>query len=69
MEHWIKGKSENWYGEMGILLKEGDERILSVVKKEKGIQFMEECDGHFCHIYTKDEALKLVDELRDWIMR
>jgi len=67
MEHWIEGKSENGYGEKGILLKEGDERILSVVKNENGIQFMEECDGYFSHTYTKEEALKLVDELREWL--
>ena len=67
MEHWIEGKSENRYGEKGILLKEGDERILSVVKNENGIQFMEECDGCFSHTYTKEEALKLVDELREWL--
>ena len=67
MEHWIEGKSENGYGEKGILLKEGDERILSVVKNKNGIQFMEECDGYFSHIYTKEEALKLIDELREWI--
>jgi hypothetical protein len=67
MEHWIEGKSENGYGEIGILLKEGDERILSVAKKENGIQFMEECDGYFSHTYTKEEALKLVDELREWL--
>jgi len=67
MEHWIEGKSGKGYGEKGILLKEGDERILSVVKNENGIRFMEECDGYFSHTYTKEEALKLVDELREWL--
>ena len=67
MEYWIKGKSENGWGEKGILIKSGDERILSVVKNEKGIQFMEEGDGYFKEVYTKEEALKLIDELRAWI--
>ena len=67
MEHWIEGKSEKGYGEKGVLIKEGGESILSVVKTENGIRFMEECDGYFSHTYTKEEALKLVDELREWI--
>jgi len=67
MKHWIEGNSENGYGEKGILIKGGNERILSVVKNEQGIQFMEECDGCFSEIYTKDEAMKLIDELREWI--
>lgn len=67
MKHWIEGNSKNGFGEKGILLKEGDGRILSVVKKDNGFQFMEECDGYFCHTYTKDEALKLIDELMYFI--
>ena len=67
MEHWIEGRSGNGYEEKGILIKGGDERILSVVKNEDGIQFMEECDGCFSETYTKEEALKLVEELREWI--
>lgn len=67
MIHWLEIKSDE--GEKGILIKEGYSRILSVVKKQKGIQFMEECDNNYSHIYTKEEALKLVDELRDWIIR
>jgi len=67
MEYWIEGKSENGYGEKGILIKGGDEKILSVVKNEEGIQFMEECDGYFREVYSKEDALKLIDELREWI--
>jgi hypothetical protein len=67
MEHWIEGKSGNGYEEKGILIKGGDERILSVVKNEDGIQFMEECDGYFSETYTKENALKLIDELRAWV--
>ncbi len=67
MKHWIEGKSENGYGEKGILIKGGDEHILSVVKNEEGIRFMEECDGYFSETYTKEEALELINELREWI--
>lgn len=64
---WVEGRSENGYGDGGILLKGIDERILSVVKTEKGIQFMEECDGYYSETYSKADALKVVDELREWI--
>lgn len=64
---WVEGKSENGYGDKCILLNGGDKKILSVVKNEKSIQFMEECDGHFYQIYTKEDALKVIDELREWI--
>lgn len=64
---WIEGKSENGYGDKGILLKGGRERILSVVKNESGIKFTEECDGVFSETYSKEDALKLIDELREWI--
>ena len=65
---WIEGSSENGYGEKGILLKGGDERILSVVKTEKGIQFMEECDGWFSETYSKEDALELINELKNWVL-
>lgn len=67
MEYWIEGNSGNGCEEKGILIKGGDKRILSVVKNEDGIQFMEECDGYFSETYTKENALKLIDELRAWV--
>ena len=68
MKHWINGKSENGYGLKGVLLKSG-ERILSVVKTDNGIRFMEECDGHYERTYTTEEALELLDELKEWILK
>ncbi len=67
MKYWIEGKSENGHGEKGILIRGGNERILSVVKNKEGVQFMEECDRYFSESYTKEDALKLIDELRAWI--
>lgn len=61
---WYKGKSEHGYGKEGILL--GD-RVLSVVKNEDGFVFREECDGWYSVTYSKEEALKLIEELKDWI--
>ena len=64
---WIEGVANNGYGEKGILMKGGDERILSVVKTKNGIQFMEECDGYHSITESKEDALILIDELREWI--
>lgn len=67
MIKWEIGKSENGYGEEGIILKGGDGRIISVVKSHEGILFTEECDGYFSELYSKEEALLLIEELKDWI--
>ena len=67
MKHWVERKAEYGYGEKSIVIREGNERILSVSKDEKGITFMEECDAWFSHIYTNEEALELIEELKDWI--
>lgn len=65
---WIEGNADHGHGEKGILLKGGDESILSVVKIIDIIEFREECDGYFSVQYTKEETLKVVDELREWIL-
>lgn len=67
MEYWNKQRVENGYGEMGIVLKGGNGRILSALKTDKGICFMEECDGCFSQTFTKDQALALIEELKQWI--
>ena len=67
MEFWEKGRIENGYGEEGIILKGGDGRIVSISKTDEGVKFTEECDGYFSETYTKEDALKIVDELRAWI--
>jgi hypothetical protein len=65
---WVKGKSENGYGIEGILIAEESERILSVTKTDEGVRFMEECDGHFSVVHSKEGALKLIEELKQWII-
>lgn len=67
MINWVEGNSENGYGKAGILLKGGHQRVLSVVKIGDDIQFREECDGVYCETFTKEEALKVIDELKEWI--
>lgn len=64
---WVEGSTERGYGEKGIVLKGGDERVLSATVSGGIVRFMEECDGEFSAHYTKEEALQVLDELRDWI--
>jgi len=70
MKHWKEGRpirQNTEQGREGLILKGADERILSVAKTDEGFTFLEECDAYFEHEYTKDEALELIDELRNWI--
>ena len=63
---WNKEVSDN---EEVLYLKAGfDNRILSVSYKEDTFVFTEMCDCYFCNEYNKEDALKLVDELRAWII-
>jgi hypothetical protein len=50
-----------------IVLDGGDDRIISATKTEEGIQFTEECDSYFSETFSKEEAIKVVDELKNWI--
>ena len=50
-----------------ITLKGGDRGILSVEKEDGKFKFSEQCDYHFSETYTKEEALELVEELKEWI--
>jgi hypothetical protein len=70
MEKWRIGNTENGHGNVGIILigEDGVDHILSVKKIEAGFEFMEECDGYFSNTYSKEAALKVVDELREWIV-
>lgn len=57
-------------GMKGIIMldEEGDpSRIFSVLKDGDMFEFCEECDDHFSVTLSKADALKLVDELRQWI--
>ena len=67
MRYWKKGKTQDGYGDDGIILKADRDRILSVCKTDEGIKFTEECDGHFTETFSKEDAIKLIDELREWV--
>ncbi len=62
MKYWKK------YGSgTTVNLKGGDGSILDVTKITNGIRFTECCDEHFYADYTKQEALELIEELKQWI--
>lgn len=69
---WRIGKTENGYGEEGLLLKGekdfDDGRILSVRKDGNYFIFSEECDACFSVTYIKEEALQAIEELKQWII-
>jgi hypothetical protein len=63
MEKWIKQKDNKI-----LLNSEGEfSRILSIEKVDGDFLFKEECDGYFKKKYNKDETLKIIDELREWV--
>lgn len=62
----IEETDEYFYNENGLTLIKG-ERILSVVKSKNGIKFREENEGWFNQYYSKEDVLKLLDELKWWI--
>ena len=66
---WEEDCSDFSCNAKSITLKDGfTDRILSVTKDANKIIFMEECDRYFSVEFTKEEALKVVDELREWIL-
>jgi len=66
---WKVGRTEDGYGEPGLILLDGDmNRTLSIRKDETGhIVFREECDGYFHATMTPDEARLALHEALAWI--
>ena len=51
--------------EMSILEKLDEGRIFDIELVEGGFEFGEGCDGCFSVVLTRDELLKLIDELKE----
>lgn len=66
LKYFIEKRTENGYGEIGIVL---DERIFSIRKEKEKFIFMEECDAYFQNAYTKEDAIDLLQEAIDWIKK
>ena len=64
MKHWKLG--ETCFGDKGLILNGDHERILAVVKTDKGIKLIEQCDECFHEYYTPDEIVELATELIEW---
>ena len=69
MKYWRKAKVENGYGSVGISFNDEEGRIVSLSRSDGFIVFMEECDGHFSHKLTKEDAKAALLEAIDWIDR
>ena len=72
MKYWHERKTESGYRSSGIILTADDEQhggyLLSVARNENGsITFREGCDGYYFRELSKDDALSMLDELRQWI--
>jgi hypothetical protein len=66
MKHWTKGREPVGEGNKGIILKQ-NHQVVSVYKIDGKISITEECDGWYEAEYTKEEALELIEELKQWI--
>ena len=62
---WTEEKSYD--GSEYINLGDVIDNILHVTKTYNGFEFTEACDNYFSIAYSKEDALKVVDELREWI--
>ena len=72
MKYWHEGETECGYSHEdadGILLagENPDYNVISVAKVDGEIVFREECDGVHHRALNKDDALAMLDELRQWI--
>ena len=72
MKYWHERKSESGDGSSGIILTADDQQhggyLLSVARNENGsITFREGCDAYYFRELSKDDALAMLDELRQWI--
>lgn len=70
MDYWNIEKTEYDDEEKRMIMsgKEDSDRILAVsILKDGKIRFQEKCDTYFFEDYTKEEALKLVSELKFFI--
>ncbi len=65
LKYFHLGKINNGYGpEKGIVL---EEKVFSISKQKGRFVFQEECDGYFSEIFTKDQAIELLQEAVKWI--
>ena len=66
MKHWEK---PYWaMDEIRLLDNQGESAgVLTVEKTSEGFRFAEDCDQYFDIECTKEEALELIEELKEWI--
>ncbi len=66
LKYFYIGRTESGYGVTGICLAD---RLLSIAEENDKIIFREECDGRFYEVYTKEQAIELLQEAIEWIKK
>lgn len=66
MKHWRKINAESGFDE-DLKLLGANERLISISKAGDMFRITEDCDGYFSEVYSKEEMLELIDELKDWL--
>lgn len=73
MKYWKESRTDNGYGPIGLVLMdhnnfESNARVLSLYKQNDGsIEFLEECDGYYYVLLSKEHAIEALQEAIDWI--
>jgi hypothetical protein len=45
----------------------GRNRIVNIIKKDNGFCIEDGCDGHFKDIFSKQDMLKIIEEIKEFI--
>ena len=64
MDFW---KIDKRYGKENLITIKKEDRILTVAKENNKIIFTEQCDDYYSQEFTKEDSLKLIKELENWI--
>ena len=64
MNFW---KIDKRYGKENSITIKSEDRILTVTKENNKIIFAEQCDDYYSQEFTKEDSLKLIKELENWI--
>lgn len=71
MEYWKEERVDRGHGIEGIVLPDddGETNVFSVSKEDEFFFFTEERDAWGTAHFTKEQALQMIDELREWILK
>jgi predicted sugar kinase len=65
MKYFKEGRIGRGYGKEGIIL---EEHIFSLsITEDNKIEIMEECDAFYQEVFTKEQAIEMLEEAVTWI--